>query len=232
MQVTSTPTITQPFYFRVQFFSHTMVMWKIMHLIQHQLQSLRPQRLFCCTVFRKPMNFWSWADPDMVWCFPRFWILRLVRQILLFSSFKSFGFSSSECDSFLSLYLHCVVFSFIHAFEWLRTGEWPKLVNWLALKLAWILWIFSMKKRRCRFILGLLSRLLRQSWLVYSLLLISKFQVIWGNILLQSSNILLQVTSYVITVPKQKWEFPVLAWGKKVHLGSNIVCPFDFLSTF
>ncbi|KAJ1425809.1 hypothetical protein SESBI_10730 [Sesbania bispinosa] len=25
------------------------------------------------------------------------------------------------------------------------------------------------------------------------------------------------VVSYVMTVPKQKWDFPVLAWGKKVH---------------
>lgn len=40
-------------------------------------------------------------------------------------------------------------------------------------------------------------------------------------LLLQNFNILLQVVSYVITVPKQKWEFPVLAWGKRVHLGSN-----------
>lgn len=36
-------------------------------------------------------------------------------------------------------------------------------------------------------------------------------------------NILLQVASYVMAVPKQKWGFPVLAWGKKVHLGFNIV---------
>ncbi|RZB41755.1 Cyclin-J18-like, partial [Glycine soja] len=26
------------------------------------------------------------------------------------------------------------------------------------------------------------------------------------------------VASYVMAVPKQKWGFPVLAWGKKVHL--------------
>jgi len=64
---------------------------------------------------------------------------------------------------------------------------------------------------------------LAASILVYSLLLISKFQVLWANNLLQSSNILLKVTSYVITVPRQKWEFPLLAWGKKL---------FDFLSTF
>lgn len=73
---------------------------------------------------------------------------------------------------------------------------------------------------------------LAASILVYSLLLISKFQVLWSYILMQSFNILLQVTSYVITVPKQKWEFPVLAWGKKEHLGSNIVFLFNFLSTF
>jgi hypothetical protein len=31
----------------------------------------------------------------------------------------------------------------------------------------------------------------------------------------------LQVASYVITVPKQRWEFPVLPWGKILHI--NII---------
>lgn len=42
-------------------------------------------------------------------------------------------------------------------------------------------------------------------------------------LILENSDILLQVVSYVMTVPKQRWEFPVLAWGKKVNLDSNIV---------
>ncbi|KAL5070785.1 hypothetical protein RYX36_021672 [Vicia faba] len=38
------------------------------------------------------------------------------------------------------------------------------------------------------------------------------------------------VVSYLMTVPKQKWEFPVVAWGKKVNLGSNILfLGFSFL---
>ncbi|CAJ1933005.1 unnamed protein product [Sphenostylis stenocarpa] len=36
------------------------------------------------------------------------------------------------------------------------------------------------------------------------------------------------VTSYVIKVPRQKWEFPVLAWGKKVHLVNFVTsCKVD-----
>jgi hypothetical protein len=42
-------------------------------------------------------------------------------------------------------------------------------------------------------------------------------------LILESCDLLLQVVSYVMTVPKQKWEFPILAWGKKLNLVSNIL---------
>jgi hypothetical protein len=42
-------------------------------------------------------------------------------------------------------------------------------------------------------------------------------------LILESCELLLQVVSYVMTVPKQKWEFPVLAWGKKLNLVSNVL---------
>lgn len=67
--------------------------------------------------------------------------------------------------------------------------------------------------------------------LAASILVISTFHIaismlqiiLYKILLLESCHILLQVVSYVMTVPKQKWEFPVLAWGKKVNLSSNIL---------
>lgn len=32
---------------------------------------------------------------------------------------------------------------------------------------------------------------------------------------------LFQVASYVITVPKKKWEFPILPWGKILNVDSS-----------
>lgn len=54
----------------------------------------------------------------------------------------------------------------VPAFKCLSAGEWQKLVNWLTLKLAWKLWIFSMKRRRQHFFISLLTPLLHQSWYV------------------------------------------------------------------
>ncbi|XP_027189019.1 cyclin-J18 isoform X3 [Cicer arietinum] len=56
--------------------------------------------------------------------------------------------------------------------------------------------------------------------LAASILVISTFHIaismlqiiLYKILLLESCHILLQVVSYVMTVPKQKWEFPVLAW--------------------
>lgn len=90
-----------------------------------------------------------------------------------------------------------------------------------------------MKKRRHQSVIVLLVLLLHQSWHVFFWLF--KFQQIYsvnlvfffGGRLGVRFSCQLQVASYVITVPKQRWEFPVLPWGKILHI--NIIRFFVFL---
>lgn len=106
------------------------------------------------------------------------------------------------------------------------SGPCRKLGSLSASMHAWISWTFCTKQKKRRVFMAILVLLPR-------LYLYAPETATMSTVFAATTIVfmwLVQVTSYVLTVPKQRWEFPLLPWGKLHYFISPwSIPPFSLL---